>query len=102
LTGDPISRYAALAEIALGHVHRAAIEEGTHQVQIEAGEPAAAGHALVGPASQRVALEPAGDPEPDLVDTEALVDRELVQAAAGPDHLDDEVGTVFDWSAPTM
>jgi hypothetical protein len=42
-----------------------------------------------------VDFEPPGDPEPDLIDAGALVDREFVDAAAGPDHLDDEVGAVL-------
>jgi hypothetical protein len=74
-------------------VHRAAIEKGAHQVKIERWQTAAAGGALVASTSQGVDFDLAGDPDPDLVDAEVLVDCELVNAAAGSDHLDDEIGT---------
>jgi len=76
------------AVVALGDVDRATIEEGAHQVEVEPWQPAAARYALAGIAAERMDLQLAGDPEPDLLDTEALVDREHVNAAAGPDHLD--------------
>jgi hypothetical protein len=56
----PLGLVDLFAEVALGDMHRAAIEAGAYQIQVASPPPAAAGHALGRVTAQRVHLEPTG------------------------------------------
>src|SRR5690606_16243380 len=89
----PLSKRASI--VANRTARARAIEKAEQLFDVESRQELACGNRLVVAVPSRVHLNPVLLPEPDLRNTESMIDLELSDAAGGQDHFDDEIRPIL-------